>query len=315
MSSLGLDIGGANLKFFYDADKKGGVEYFPMWKKAKKLEEKLCEFAKTFSPDKVGVVITAELSDVFASKAEGVKFVEKAVRKAFGNSTIHFLDVEGRLSKKAEPPLAFAASNWIASTLFLARNFESFILADMGSTTTDLIPFKGKILAAKTDYERLRRGELIYIGVLRTPVFHVLPFFTAPLVPEFFAITGDVFVVTGDIKPEDYLCETPDGRGRSVEECMQRLARQLCCDLHEVGAEFVRGLAKETKKYILERISSAMFEISAKYGIKTVIGCGIGEFLLEGVAKKLDLDYVSIKKKYGDCSVYFPAYAMARLLE
>jgi len=313
MSSLGLDIGGANLKFFCNGS--GEAIYFPMWKKVEELEKKLMEIAEQFKPDKAGVVITAELSDVFKTKAEGIKFVEKSVKKAFSDSEVYFLDVEGKVSETANPPKAFAASNWVASVSLLAKNFDSFILADMGSTTTDLIPFRKKILAAKTDYERLKRGELIYIGILRTPVFHVLPFFTAPLVPELFAITADVFTIIGDIGQEHYTCETPDGGGKSAEECMQRIARQLCCDLEDVGRKLIRRLAEEAKKAMIGRVEKGIVRLSKEHGIEMVIGCGIGEFLLEEATRKAGLEYVSAGKIYGKCSSYFPAYAMARLVE
>ena len=46
---------------------------------------------------------------------------------------------------------------------------------DMGSTTTDLIPIKGEPLAAKTDFLRLARGELVYMGLLRTRLDALLP--------------------------------------------------------------------------------------------------------------------------------------------
>ncbi len=313
MSSLGLDVGGANLKFFCNG--YGGAIYLPMWKKAGELEKKLAVMAEEFNPGRVGAVITAELSDAFRTKVEGVKFVEKSIKKAFFDSDVYFLDVEGRFSKAANPPRRFAASNWVASVLLLAEEFDSFILADMGSTTTDLIPFKRKILAGRTDYERLKRGELIYTGVLRTPVFHVLPFFTAPLVPEFFAITADVFRVTGDIGPEHYTCETPDGRGKSVKECMQRIARQLCCDIEEAGIKLIRELAKEVKETIIKRIEKEVVSQSRKYGIERVVGCGIGEFLIEEVTMRANLEYISVNRVYGDYSSYFPAYAMARLVE
>ncbi|AEA47956.1 hydantoinase/oxoprolinase family protein [Archaeoglobus veneficus] len=320
MSSLGLDVGGANLKFSLVEGKgekggMGGIIYFPIWKNADRLANRLAELNDTLEPEKVGVVITAELSDVFSSKSEGVKFVESSVLKAFPDSEVYFLSVDGVLSREANPPSDFAASNWVASVLFLAKTFEDFLFADMGSTTTDLIPVKGKILAAKTDYERLKRGELIYMGVLRTPVFHVLPHFTVPLVPEFFAITGDVFVVTGDIAADDYTCETPDGRGKEVKNCMQRLARQLCCDLEEIGEDFVTELAAEAKKAIIEKIANAMSGLASIHGLNTVVGCGIGEFILQHAAKTAGLDYISLREMYGERSHYFPAYAMARLVE
>ena len=72
-------------------------------------------------------------------------------------------------------PLSFSATNWLASAQFLAEEYKNVIFVDIGSTTTDVIPLvEGKIKAKKADLERLKSGELIYSGVLRTGVSHLL---------------------------------------------------------------------------------------------------------------------------------------------
>ncbi len=312
-SSLGLDIGGANLKFATPS--KGKIIYFPIWKRWKELADVLKKIDDEFRPERVGVVITAELADVFKSKDEGVLYVSRAVEKAFPNSEIYFMDIDGNLKDRIDNPRNFAASNWVASATFLLKNYDNFVFADMGSTTTDLIPVTDKIMAAKTDYERLKRKELIYFGVLRTPVFYLLPEFDVPLVPEYFAITADAFILTGDIQPSDYICDTPDGGGRDKKSCMLRLARTVCCDLEEVDSDYIMAIAGAVKEKMVEKVERAMLEISERYGLDKVIGCGLGEFILERAAKKAGLHYISLTEKYGEMSKLFPAYAMAKLVE
>jgi probable H4MPT-linked C1 transfer pathway protein len=284
-----------------------------MWKRWRELKDELRKIDEEFKPEKVGVVITAELADVFKSKDEGVLYVSKAVEDVF--SSVYYMDVNGNLKGKIDNPRNFAASNWVASATFLLKSYDHFILADMGSTTTDLIPVTDRIVAAKTDYERLKRKELLYFGVLRTPVFYVLPEFDVPLVPEYFAITADAFVVTGDIQPLDYTCDTPDGSGKDKESCMLRLARTVCCDLEEVDYEYVRAIANAVKERMVKKVEKAMLELSETYGLERVIGCGIGEFVIESAARKAGLHYVSLIEKYGEMSRLFPAYAMARLVD
>ncbi|MDI3497286.1 hydantoinase/oxoprolinase family protein [Archaeoglobus sp.] len=313
MSSLGIDIGGANLKV---ASKDGWeIIYFPMWREAERLEGKLREIAEKYSASKAGVVMTAELADFFKSRAEGVEFIAKACKKAFED--VRFLDVEGNLKSDIDNPENFAASNWVASCRFLLEEaYRNFLFVDMGSTTTDIIPVTSKIDAAKTDFERLKRGELIYFGVLRTPVFYVLKEFEgAPLCPEFFAITADVFVTTGDIKEEDYSCDTPDGKGRSKEECMRRLARTVCSDLEELGEEKVKELALEAKWAMIDRLSEVIEHKSKIYGLKTVFACGIGEFLIAEACEEAGVECRLISELYGEYSKLFPAYAMLKLVE
>ncbi len=312
--SIGLDIGGANLKVA--SINNGKIIYFPMWKKWKELNKQLFEIKKEYKPKSVGVVITAELADSFDNKVNGIRYISSVVNDVFDDCNIFYLDVNGNIKSKIDDPKLFAASNWVASTKFLLRYYENFLFADMGSTTTDLIPVTNKIEAEKTDYERLRRKELIYFGILRTPIFYVLPEFdSTPLASEYFSITGDIFTLTGDISVKDYNCETPDGRDKGKEDCMRRIARTLCCDVDEIGKDNIFKLAKLVKEEMIKKTSKAIETLAAKYKLNKVIGCGIGEFILKKASKHAGLDYISLKDKFGDFSSIFPAYAMARLID
>ncbi len=314
MPSLGIDVGGANLKVA-NSDGDFRIIHLPIWKRLGELEDTLRRIEEEFNPDIVGVVMTAELSDIFESKRKGVLEVAGIVRRVFDPV---FFDLNGNFRSYEEVeknPEMFMASNWVASCEFLLKEgWRKFLFADMGSTTTDLIPVTDGIEAGKTDYERLKRGELLYFGVLRTPVFYILPEFDAPLSSEFFAISGDVFVVTGDIRPEDYICETPDGRGRDLESCMRRLARCVCADLEEVGREYVSEMARAFKEEMLKRLEMGIRRLADRYDLKIVLGCGIGEFLLKVAAEMAGLEYISLSEIYGEVANVFPAYAIARLL-
>ena len=71
--------------------------------------------------------------------------------------------------------LEVASANWHATAALAARHHEDALLVDVGTTTTDLIPIKDGTVAARgaTDAERLTEGELLYTGVVRTPVMAV----------------------------------------------------------------------------------------------------------------------------------------------
>lgn len=310
--SIGLDIGGANLKVA--SDDRGEIIYFPMWKKWRELGKQLFEIKEKYKPKNVGVVITAELADSFNSKIDGIIYISSVVEEVFSN--VFYLNIDGEIKNKIDNPILFAASNWVASIKFLLRYYKNFLFADMGSTTTDLIPVTDKIEAGRTDYERLRRGELLYFGILRTPVFYVLSEFdSTPLVSEYFSITGDAFILTEDIRIEDYNCETPDGKGRDREDCMRRLARTLCCDINEIGETKILEFSESVKREMINKTSEAMAKLSAKHNLNKVIGCGMGEFILKKASEQANLDYISLKEKFGDFSTLFPAYAMAKLVE
>ena len=299
----GLDIGGANIKV-YDGDAR--IHYFPMWKKWRELRE----FLKGLNLKRVGVVLTAELADCFKSKSEGVLYIAEVVKDVFDE--VYFIDIDGNIKGEIDVPEKFAANNWIASVKYLSREFEDFIFADMGSTTTDVIPVKGReIKASKTDFERLKRGELLYFGKLRTPTFFLIK---ENCSSEFFSIVADVMVILGRLNENEYTCETPDGRGRSREECLQRFARQFCADLEEVGEGFLIDRAEKVFEEIVSRVSEAFKEKREAYGIERVIGCGIGEDVLKEAAESIGLEYISVRERFGKVSDIFPAFAIAELL-
>ncbi len=308
MISCGIDIGGANIKIY-----RGEVEsyYFPMWKKRNEFKDFLRSL--NIKADRVGVVITAELSDTFKRKDEGIRFIETVVKK-YIDGEVYFMNINGELKKEIDDPKLFSASNWMASALYLSKEFDSFILADMGSTTTDVIPvYKKKVIASKTDFERLKRDELIYIGLLRTPLCYILA--DEKISSEFFSITADAMRVIGLIDEKDYSCDTPDNRGRDYENCMQRIARQFCCDLEDVGIDFILEKAKRVRDIMIEKVSFALNRKKEELGIKKVIGCGIGESILKTASYKVGMKYISLKEKYGNISKIFPAFAVAKLVE
>ncbi|MCS7121218.1 MAG: H4MPT-linked C1 transfer pathway protein [Archaeoglobaceae archaeon] len=310
---LGLDVGGANLKVAHESGAE--IIYFPIWKKYLELERTLSSIAKKYNSKIAGVVITAELSDVFKNKDEGINFVSSVCKRVF--EKVYFLDIYGNLKDEILDPRKFAASNWVASVKFLMmEGFSNFLFVDVGSTTSDLIPVTKKIEASLTDFERLKRDELIYFGILRTPVFHILKRFSgARLAAEFFATTADVFLVTGDIKEEDYTCETADGKGKDKISCMRRLARVLCCDLEEIGEKNVETFAFEVKKAMIDELSKAIMEKFESYDLEKVIGCGIGEFLIEEACRSAGVEYLAASSIYKEYSKLFPAFAMLKLVE
>ena len=236
---LGLDIGGANTKAA-SADGRFAVsKYLPLWRGAD-LEgtlESIKKEAGTY--EAIGVTITGELADCYASKKEGIEHISASVKKIFPEAV--FYGVDGRFHDDTSDHSLFSAANWMASARFLGYVHRDVLFIDIGSTTTDLIPIVAGLPAAgMTDFERLSRGELIYSGTLRTNIAALLQHvsirgLTVRTASELFAITGDAHLLLGHIKPGDYTCDTPDGDGKDETAAARRLARVVCCDLEELS--------------------------------------------------------------------------------
>ncbi len=314
---LGIDIGGANTKIASDDGKLAELHYMPLWKNGR-LEEKLLEISSRLKPDKVGVVITGELADCFPDKDTGLSYIIDAVNRAFSNA--YFLDSEGVFSR--ERRRSIAAANWTASALIVAKEYKNCIFVDIGSTTADIIPVKGgQPIAGKTDFERLKRGELVYTGTLRTNIATILKSVDigkerCRTSSEIFALTADAYMLLGYILPEYYTCDTADGRGKNIQDVKRRLARLVCADLTEIRDSDIMEIARQVMEAQVDEIRDAICKISVRYGLDMIVACGLGEFLVERAASDSGIDLVLISEKYGkDISRVFPAYSAAILLK
>jgi probable H4MPT-linked C1 transfer pathway protein len=312
---LGLDIGGANTKA---ASADGSIAesvYLPLWRDAP-LDKVLQRLSET-DPEALGVVITGELADCYQSKAEGIAAIKAAVEEGFG-CPIYFWGVNGF---NWRDPGELAAANWSASAALVSKDLGDCLFVDMGSTTTDLIPIKAKPLAASTDYGRLAEGELVYTGMLRTSLGSLLRDARldgriVPLSPEFFAITADAYLVTGQISPKQYACETPDGFGKDRASALRRLARTVCADVEEIGEASVVAIAKQAIDLQLDILTRAIERQCSEHNMKKVAAAGIGEKVIALASSRLGYGCICLSERYSNrISDIFPAYAVARLLE
>ncbi len=317
---IGIDIGGANTKV---ASANGITRsfYLPLWRK-NDLAGLLRRVKNDFRPERVGIVITGELADAFSSKNEGICSIAVAVNSVF--SKPYYLNVCGEFTQTIaeEDARLYAASNWTASAAFLAKSIKDCIFTDIGSTTCDIIPIKdGKPIAQTTDFQRLGQHELIYMGVLRTNIATLLRFVTFSgrqykLSTELFAITADVHRVLGNIDKADYTCDTPDSQSRRVDTCYQRISRVLLCDVSELGRENAHKVAKQVERAQTNELAKALAFQAQEHELHTVVGAGLGEFLIAKAALKAGLEFLPLSQKYGRAlSNVFPAFAVAQLVQ
>jgi (4-(4-[2-(gamma-L-glutamylamino)ethyl]phenoxymethyl)furan-2-yl)methanamine synthase len=335
MKIAGFDIGGANTDVavveFDEYGKiigiKTGFIYLPMWMKKDELKEALKDLLGSSEDeiDAVGVSMTAELVDAYKTKKEGV--VDIAVKSVDSFSVpVGFVGLDGimEISGVLEDPMNVAAANWIATAPLAAKLNPNCILIDTGSTTTDIIPIKNGRECAKgrSDLERLKTGELVYSGTLRTNVVALVE--KVPLdgtmvrvASELFAISADVQTVLGNIAKEDYSCDTMDGAGKSIEECMRRISRIVCGDLDVLNPDEITAIADYIYSVQVKRISEALLEVSARNNISNVVTTGLGmEIIGARACEEAGLKHTGMDKilKKEDCIVA-PAVGTAILME
>jgi (4-(4-[2-(gamma-L-glutamylamino)ethyl]phenoxymethyl)furan-2-yl)methanamine synthase len=271
------------------------------------------------------ITMTAELSQAFRSKREGVGFILEALEATFPSDRLHVYTVAGKFVSPHDArrqPLEVAASNWSATAHWVATLAPTCVLIDIGTTTTDLIPIvNGEVSAqGRTDLERLGTGELVYTGVVRTPVEAVtnqvlLRGRPTGLASEAFAVMGDVFLWQRTLRCEDYTSPTPDGRPATRTFAGERLARSVCADremLDEGDIDEIAGVLSHAQQ---ERISEALRRIRLRYPqIEAAIVTGLGAFLGMDAARAAGLDPRLLSDTADVSPQTAPATAVAWLL-
>ncbi len=327
MRVLGLDVGGANIKA---ADGRGWAASWPfaLWRHPDELPARLSAILTKSGPcDAVALTMTGELADCFRTKAEGVLAIVQATQAAAAGRAVWVYQTDGQF----HPPHAVttwraAASNWHALAAYACRWLAGpGLLVDMGSTTTDIIPIapEGVRASGQTDPERLLSGELVYTGVVRSPVAAIcrrLPYRGqhCPTAQELFATAWDAYVTLGWIDEDPDATETADGRPATRQYARERLARMICADatrFSEADAQAVAAAVCDAQILLVaegfRRVGATMRPTAT-----TAILSGEGQFLIERVLAHVGFDgaIVRLDERLGPGpSQAAPAHAVAAL--
>jgi probable H4MPT-linked C1 transfer pathway protein len=251
------------------------------------------------------VTMTAELSDAFEDRVQGVVSIAAIAAREIGVQEIFFYaGARGLVPrvKVADVAPAVASANWRASAELVARQFDSAVFIDIGSTTTDLVPIAGQriVAAGENDFQRLRVGELAYVGFSRgAPQAYTdrapVDGQWMPLVNEAFASMADVRRVLGDLPEGEHpadLSPTADGRPKTVVASRSRLARLVGLDrLDAIQAD---ALATHLARAQMRAIEDQMALIASRVVLGpngVIVGAGVGRILLQRLAQAQGVAY------------------------
>ncbi len=337
---LGWDLGGAHTKAALIGN-SGCVESVqqiacPLWQGLEHLDSGIQSVVEKIGRDSGlmhAVTMTGELVDLFPDRNSGVKALIDTMDQRFSDSKLRiyagsagFLKPETAIKQAQQ----VASANWLATASWVANRLPEGLLLDVGSTTTDLIPFADKqvLTCDYSDHQRLVSQALIYTGVARTPLMAItdkVPFAGewVYLMAEHFATSADIYRLNGDLPEAADLLPSADNGEKSVAGSARRLARMLGLDADATDMDGWRKVSQYMAEQQLRSLADACERILSRPGLSAtapLVGAGVGRFLVERICRRLKRPYIGfeelfscaqrIESKVAECA---PAVAVASL--
>jgi probable H4MPT-linked C1 transfer pathway protein len=299
---IGGDIGGAHVKAArVEQGRVLDVAQWPcpLWQGLAQLDAVLAQAAARW-PDyrEAGhaVTMTGEMVDLFEHREAGVVALAQRLAARLGGR-VAFYAGEARwcaLDEVAAHWAQIASANWLATAQVVARRLPDAVLVDIGSTTTDLIPVRGGRVAASgtDDAARLRTGELVYQGVVRTPLCALAQRIgfrgqSWNVMNEYFATTADVYRLTGELAPLHDQHPAADGAGKDTVATQRRLARMIGHDARDASdTEWVTFACQWRDlqlAYLAANLTRVLGRVVPARGA-VLVAAGCGAFLAEALA-------------------------------
>jgi (4-(4-[2-(gamma-L-glutamylamino)ethyl]phenoxymethyl)furan-2-yl)methanamine synthase len=298
--TVGYDVGGAHLKVArIEAGRVTAVAQVacPLWLGLDKLDAALSQASViTKGADRHAVTMTGELCELFATRREGVIALAHHLTLRLGHEVKFYRGLQGFCDANAVAAQtdSVASANFLATAQLVAKLRPKSLLIDMGSTTTDIIACDRP--QGLSDGERLQTGELVYTGFTRTPVPSittrgVLAGQWQGLARDTFATMADVRRVLGELLDDVDLHDTADGRGKSVEESLARLARGFGRDAEMRHLTTWQASAVHIRDEQLRSIVEGAIQVLSRPGLEltSVVAAGIGAPVAEIIAQRLGL--------------------------
>ena len=245
------------------------------------------------------ITMTGEMVDLFASREDGVPRIAAQLTNSLAGpdpGSVHFFGGDAGWVAPADVGAqwrAIASANWLATARHAALRFGDGVLVDIGSTTTDLVAFKAGRVASvsRSDAERLASGELVYQGVVRTPLCALAQRIewrgTAHnVMNEFFATTADVYRLSGDLNPEHDQYPSADNAAKDLPATRQRLARMVGLDQQDGTAPDWLAFARSWRQKQVAEIGGQLHRVLTAQRLgpqAVVVSAGCGDFLVGDV--------------------------------
>jgi probable H4MPT-linked C1 transfer pathway protein len=307
---IGWDIGGAHLKAcLLRRGKVVDVAQWacPLWQGLEQLERALAaarERWPAIDSATHAVTMTGEMVDLFEHREDGVRCIAALLSSSLTPaSPLRFFAGDAgwcgpeRVASMWEQ---VASANWLATAQHAARGCGEGVLLDIGSTTTDLIAFcGGRVLTGtRSDVQRLASGELVYQGVVRTPLCalaHRINWQGRELnvMNEYFATVADVYRLTGELDPAHDLYPSADNGPKDAPATRKRLARMIGMDAREASDADWLAFANAWRAAQVAELGGQLRRVIDLHRLSdraVVVSAGCGDFLVADVLAHAGVD-------------------------
>jgi (4-(4-[2-(gamma-L-glutamylamino)ethyl]phenoxymethyl)furan-2-yl)methanamine synthase len=316
-SLIGWDIGGAHLKAaLLVQGRVQAVVQRPcaLWLGLDRLTAAMDAVLQTLGPAAAGadhvVTITGELADGFADRQDGVAALAAHVAERFGEAHVRLFGVDFQAAQmrwhRAADARAhwaqIASANWWATAQYAAQAVPQGVLVDIGSTTSDFIAIlRHQVRAAgHDDHSRLATGELLYHGVVRTPLCALGPRIEFRgrhhnLMNELFATSADVYRLTGELDLLHDQHPAADQGAKDLAGTQQRLARMVGLDARDAAPGDWQALARRWRERQIDEIAGNLKRVPEAAGLDAtapLVAAGCGAFLVPELAARLGRPWV-----------------------
>jgi (4-(4-[2-(gamma-L-glutamylamino)ethyl]phenoxymethyl)furan-2-yl)methanamine synthase len=313
---FGWDVGGAHVKVSV-VTRAGVLDDVaqwacPLWQGIAHLERVIDNMFERWphaaeSSARHAVSMTGEMVDLFTDRAEGVRTLSRTLAQRLGPRTLFFAgDAWLARSACADGWRKVASANWLATAQWVAACVPNALLVDIGSTTTDIIPIvDGKVMArGLNDADRLVSGELVYQGVVRTPlcgIAHRIAFRgeTTGVMNEWFATTADVYRLTGELWAAHDQHASADNGPKTESASRARIARTIGRDAADASDAEWRRFAQTWRLAQLRVLEANLARVGARHAAllhAPVVGAGCGRFLAAALAREEARGYVDFAR-------------------
>jgi (4-(4-[2-(gamma-L-glutamylamino)ethyl]phenoxymethyl)furan-2-yl)methanamine synthase len=243
------------------------------------------------------VTMTGEMVDLFANRADGVQRIAAVLARTLPAPRFFAGDAPWSGAPEAAARWNHIASaNWLATARHtaLALGAREGVLVDIGSTTTDLIAFRdGRVpTTSRSDAQRLAHSELVYHGVVRTPLCALARRIRwrgeeLNVVNELFATTADIYRVAGELDAAHDQHPSADNTAKDLPHTRARLARMIGLDACDGSELEWLDFARAWRDAQLDELRGQLARVVSNHGFGNtgvLVSAGCGDFLVPELA-------------------------------